>query len=523
MATLLPPPSKRMRRDAQLPRDTNVVPADLPAVQVQFRAADTGKMLSTGMMRVPGSSTVKQLEMLINSLLGESDDPTPYTFSLVDGATPLVINSDIYSDILRPKHRTTEDVLTLEYVPQAIFKVKSVSRCSATMSGHGGTILSMAFSPKTSTRLITGSGDGTARVWDSETGTPVAAMKGHDKWVLCVAWSPDGELMATGSMDCSVRIWDIKTGKQIGQPMRGHSKWITSLSFEPLHLLDESQGLRLVSSSKDATLKVWDVTSRTCIQTLSGHTACITSAKWSGLGVIYSCSQDKTIKVWDARKSTIILVKTLNAHAHWVNFVALSTEFAIKTGGFDPFNKENSDDSAASLRTKAKQRFTKAATQNGVINERIVTASDDMTMYLWNPFPSGIVDRSAATVNAKPVARMVGHQKAINHVAFSADGRILASCSFDNSIKLWDGKTGTFLSTLRGHVAAVYMCSWSADSRLLASGSKDCTVKVWDVRQGKLHADLPGHKDEVYAIEWSADGKVVASGGRDKTIKLWQH
>lgn len=65
----------------------------------------------------------------------------------------------------------------------------------------------------------------------------------------------------------------------------------------------------------------------------------------------------------------------------------------------------------------------------------------------------------------------------MNDVKFSPDTRIIASASFDKSIKLWDGNTGAFITTLRGHVQAVYMVSWSADSRLLVSGSADSTLK----------------------------------------------
>lgn len=75
------------------------------------------------------------------------------------------------------------------------------------------------------------------------------------------------------------------------------------------------------------------------------------------------------------------------------------------------------------------------------------------------------------------LARMTGHQQLINDVKFSPDGRIIASASFDKSIKLWESNTGKYITSLRGHVQAVYSISWSADSRLLVSSSADSTLK----------------------------------------------
>lgn len=142
--------------------------------------------------------------------------------------------------------------------------------------------------------------------------------------------------------------------------------------------------------------------------------------------------------------------------------------------------------------------------------ERMISGSDDFTMFLWEPATS-----------KKPLARLTGHQQLVNHVCFSPDGMLLASASFDKSVKIWDGLTGKFLGNLRGHVGAVYQVAWSADSRLLVSASKDSTLKVWDLRTKKLKFDLPGHADEVYAVDWSPDGEKVASGGKDKVMKLW--
>ncbi len=78
-------------------------------------------------------------------------------------------------------------------------------------------------------------------------------------------------------------------------------------------------------------------------------------------------------------------------------------------------------------------------------SERLVTGSDDFTMFLWDPIKS-----------KKPLARMTGHQQLINNVAFSPDGCYIASASFDKSIKLWNGLSGKYLATLRGHVGSVY-------------------------------------------------------------------
>jgi WD40 repeat protein len=142
---------------------------------------------------------------------------------------------------------------------------------------------------------------------------------------------------------------------------------------------------------------------------------------------------------------------------------------------------------------------------------RLVTGSDDYTLILWEP-----------DNNDKPIARLTGHQGVVNQVSFSPDGRMIASASFDKSIKIWDAKTGKFMMTLRGHVGPVYQVSWSGDSRLVVSASKDSTAKVWSVETGRLICDLPGHFDEVFAVDWSPDGQRVGSGGKDRVLKIWR-
>lgn len=224
---------------------------------------------------------------------------------------------------------------------------------------------------------------------------------------------------------------------------------------------------------------------------------------------MYSGSHDKTIRAWDMNAGGKC-INILKSHAHWINHLSLSTDYALRVGAFDHTGKKPSSPEEA--RAKALENYEKIAKKNGKLEELMVTASDDFTMYLWDPIKS-----------TKPITRMTGHQKLVNHVAFSPDGRYIVSASFDNSIKLWDGRDGTFIATFRGHVASVYQVAWSSDCRLLVSCSKDTTLKVWDVRTKKLSVDLPGHKDEVYTVDWSVDGKRVCSAGKDKMVRIWTH
>lgn len=143
--------------------------------------------------------------------------------------------------------------------------------------------------------------------------------------------------------------------------------------------------------------------------------------------------------------------------------------------------------------------------------ERLVSGSDDFTLFMWNP------KETKQSIN-----RMTGHMQLVNQVVFSPDTRYIASASFDKSVKLWCGRTGKYLASLRGHVGPVYQVAWSADSRLLVSGSADSTLKVFELKTKSLYYDLPGHGDEVFTVDWSPEGTKVVSGGKDKVLKLWR-
>jgi hypothetical protein len=119
-----------------------------------------------------------------------------------------------------------------------------------------------------------------------------------------------------------------------------------------------------------------------------------------------------------------------------------------------------------------------------------------------------------------PVYRQ--HEGPVLNVAWSSDGKTLASGSTDQTVKFWEAATGKLLTSLQGHTGQVDSVAWSPDGKTLASGSGDQTVKLWEAATGKLLASLQGHTGSVWSVTWSPDGKTLASGSTYHTMKLWE-
>jgi WD40 repeat protein/class 3 adenylate cyclase len=117
--------------------------------------------------------------------------------------------------------------------------------------------------------------------------------------------------------------------------------------------------------------------------------------------------------------------------------------------------------------------------------------------------------------------KLGGHVDWIYRIAWSPDGRRLASPSYDRTIRIWDVNTGSLQLSLEGHTAAVYTVSWSPDGKKLASGSDDNTILIWDAENGGLLRVLEAHSNWVNCVEWSPDGHRLASSSADRTIKIW--
>jgi len=124
-------------------------------------------------------------------------------------------------------------------------------------------------------------------------------------------------------------------------------------------------------------------------------------------------------------------------------------------------------------------------------------------------------------VQGREKATLKGDTQRVTSVAFSGDGKTLASGGFSGLIKLWDVANGQEKATLKGHTLWVSSVAFSPDGKTLASGGGDKTIKLWDAASGQEKATLKGHTGPVNSVAFSGDGKTLASGGYDTTIKLW--
>jgi hypothetical protein len=140
---------------------------------------------------------------------------------------------------------------------------------------------------------------------------------------------------------------------------------------------------------------------------------------------------------------------------------------------------------------------------------RLASASQDGTVKLWD------------ATTGQEVLTLRGHSAAVQGVAFSPDGRRIASASWDRTVKLWDATTGQERLTLRGHSGPISGVAFSPDGRRLASASRDRTVKLWDAATGQEVLALRGYRSTVWSVAFSPDGRLLASSSQDRQLKLW--
>lgn len=263
-------------------------------------------------------------------------------------------------------------------------------------------------------------------------GVPTKArLLGHADSVYCVQF--DHSKIVTGSRDHTIKFWDLQTLTCI-HTLRGHTQSVLCLQFNDKVV---------VSGSSDSTIIVWDIDTRQIIHRLHGHTAGVLDVCFDDQYIV-SCSKDTTIKVWDFATRTI--VRTMTGHRGPVNAVQLH-------------------------------------------KGQVVSASGDCVVKLWD-------------VNTGQCIRdFIGHERGLACVQF--DGTTIVSGSNDKKIRIWEAATGRCIRVLEGHTDLVRTLHFEQNK--IVSGSYDHTVRVWDMTTGECLLNLQnGHSSWVFDVQFSS-------------------
>ncbi len=365
--------------------------------------------------------------------------------------------------------------------------------------GHSHDVTSVAFSPD-GTEALSGSQDGTLRLWDLASGKCLLIFEGHSQGVTSVAFSPNGTLALSGSEDKTLKLWNLASGKCV-RTFKGHSRGVRSVAFSP-------DGTQALSGSEDKTLKLWDLASGKCLQTFDGffrgHSSWVTSVAFSPDGTrVLSGSWDKTLKLWDLGSGKCI--RTLKGHSRDVTSVVFSPDGTqALSGSLDETLKLWDLASGKCVQTSEGYSWPLASVVFSPDGTQALAGA--FSLYLWDLASSG-----------KCLRKVGWHSLPVTSVAFSPDGTQALSGSDDNTLKLWDLASGKCLRTLEGHSSAVASVAFSSDGTQVLSGNFGKTLKLWDLASGKcVQTSESPLFDSGYTVALSPDGtQVILMSGFD--------
>ncbi len=308
--------------------------------------------------------------------------------------------------------------------------VPALSKALVTYKGHSAAVIGVAWSPD-GTRIASCSDDGTVQVWNAKTGSHIwtYTFAGRANYVFAVAWSPDGKRIAAAGQTGEAIVLDAATGHVLGD--------YDSQSFQVEGIAWSPDSKRIVFGTGDNSVQVWDTTTDKELVRYTGHTDSVFRVAWSPDGKeIASASYDGTVQVWNAATGQPLVIYKMGVPAWSV---------------------------------------------------------------AWSPGGTRIV---AGTGSA------------------GANGQVYSG----NTVKVWKAATGQTLLTYSGHGDAndVYALAWSPNGKYIASGGKDQAVRIWDAATGHTILIYKGHTETVWDVAWSPDGKEIVSCSQDGTAQVWQ-
>ena len=360
------------------------------------------------------------------------------------------------------------------------------------------------------------------KLWQFQQGrlTLVRPLKGHTDELWAVSFSPDGRRLASGGTDDPVLVWDLATGES--RALEGERRMFLSVAFAP-------DGRTLATGGRNGVVMLWNAETLKPRARREGHTGPVYAVAFSPDGkTLASGAVDRTVRLWDLDgPAANSLSPREGFHKFQLGDGGRLTAAALRPDGQLVAAAGTGADGGAEVRlwdaAREREVVHPPAPQGSVTalafsaeGKRLVLGCEDGAVAVWN----------VAEVDGEwQVGAGWGgnHGSKVLAVACAPDGGPVATGGLDETVKLWDAKTGGPPRELKGHAGAVAAVAFSPDGETLASGGYDRAIRLWNVADGRRLPDPRGspHLDWVTGLAFDPDGTTLASACDDCTIKLW--
>jgi RNA polymerase sigma factor (sigma-70 family) len=421
----------------------------------------------------------------------------------------------------------------------------AIGRLGTLRFRHMHTISSVDYSGN-GTRILSGSWDGTVRLWDAATGQELRQFRGFREGISSVAISPDGTTLAGGTMGKTLFLWDAATGKELfhaehlentvfGLRFAPDGKTLAGVSGDTVRLWDAATGaaLRQLAGPKkdmrpfafstdlktfaaglpDRSIQLWDLTSGTEARRWPSQQAGLSCLAISPDGKVLASGgteHDRTVRLWNT--ATNQEIRRFGPYRGWVQSLTFAPDGKALAAGEQVGMIHIYETASGKERCRCSLR-------EGSWVRGLAFSPDGRTLAAGGTNERAIRFFDAATGEEQHLAD--GHQNEIVAAALMADRRTLVSAGKDGLVCLWDLNTGKEAGRWKANDHGISTMALAPDGRTLVIAG-DPILRLCDTTTGTEVRQLVGHPEAAGGVTFSSDGRTLASGSwRDHTIRLW--